>query len=133
MEEKRRYLIVDDDRANNMLCQIILKKTFEGAEIISFEDPRAAIDYIQNKYSDSTGSQSTVLFLDINMPDLTGWEFLDIFKNFDEAIRKQFTIYMLSSSVDSKDKTLASENPLVEGYIEKPLTREKVKKLLLNE
>lgn len=128
MEEKRRYLIVDDDRANNMLCQIILRKMFQGAEVTSFEEPRAALEYIQNNYSDSTGKK-TVLFLDINMPDITGWEFLDIFKNFDKKVRKQFVIYMLSSSVDYKDKKMAKENSLVEGYIEKPLTRDKVNKL----
>lgn len=129
MKEKGRYLIVDDDRANNMLCQVILKKSFEGAEVSAYTEPRAALEYIQNEYSASTGKGTTVLFLDINMPDLTGWEFLDIFKNFDEKIRKQFIIYMLSSSVDYKDKSMAKENPLVDGYIEKPLTRDKVNKL----
>jgi len=63
------------------------------------------------------------------MPDITGWEFLDIFKDFNENIRSFFTIYMLSSSVDYKDKNLATENPLVEGYIEKPLTRDKIKNI----
>ena len=129
MEETKRYLIVDDDKANNMLCRIILKKRFDGAEITSYEEPQAALDYIKEKYSAATENKTTVLFLDINMPDLTGWEFLDIFKNFDENIRKQFIIYMLSSSVDYKDKNMAKENPLVEGYIEKPLTRDKVNKL----
>lgn len=129
MEEIKRFLIIDDDRANNMLCQIILKKAFGRAEIISYEEPRTALDYIKSRYTNSNENLKTVLFLDINMPDITGWEFLDIFKNFDDKIRKQFSIYMLSSSVDYKDKKMAKENTLVEGYIEKPLTRDKVNKL----
>ena len=124
-----RYLIVDDDKANNMLCKMILKKTFSEAEILTYDCPREALNYINSQYLISSDNFKTVLFLDINMPDITGWEFLDIFKDFDENIRSFFTIYMLSSSVDYKDKNLATENPLVEGYIEKPLTRDKIKNI----
>lgn len=131
MENLKRFLIVDDDRANNLLCKIILQKTFEGAEIVSHEFPRSALDYIVNEYSNPESKLITVLFLDINMPDISGWEFLEQFKDFDDFIKKQFVIYMLSSSVDYKDKNLAKENPLVEGYIEKPLTRDKVKNLFI--
>lgn len=131
MSEKKykRYLIVDDDKANNMLCKMILKKTFEEAEVISYDSPCEALNYINSQYLISDDNLKTVIFLDINMPDITGWEFLDIFKDFNENIRNFFTIYMLSSSVDYKDKNLAKENPLVEGYIEKPLTREKIKNI----
>ncbi|MBN8569256.1 MAG: response regulator [Ignavibacteria bacterium] len=125
----KRYLIVDDDKANNMLCKMILQKTFAKAEVISYDSPREALNYINNHYLISDDNFKTVIFLDINMPDITGWEFLDIFKDFNENIRNFFTIYMLSSSVDYKDKNLATENPLVEGYIEKPLTREKIKNI----
>ncbi len=124
-----RYLIVDDDKANNMLCKMILKKTFSEGEILTYDCPRETLNYINSQYLISADNFKTVLFLDINMPDITGWEFLDIFKDFDENIRSFFTIYMLSSSVDYKDKNLATENPLVEGYIEKPLTREKIKNI----
>ncbi len=129
MENLNRFLIVDDDKANNLLCKIILQKTFEGAEIISHEFPQNALDSIINEYSKPENKLTTVLFLDINMPDISGWEFLEQFKDFDDDIKKQFVIYMLSSSVDYKDRNLAKENPLVEGYIEKPLTREKIKNL----
>jgi CheY-like chemotaxis protein len=70
------------------------------------------------------------LFLDINMPTMTGWEFLDEFKELPETIRKKFIIYVLSSSVDSKDLEKASENELVKNYIQKPLRKESLKTLL---
>ena len=124
-----RYLIVDDDKANNMLCKMILKKTFSEAEILTYDCPREALNYINSQYLISADNFKTVLFLDINMPDITGWEFLDIFKDFDENIRSFFIFFMLSSSVAYKDKNLATENPLVEGYIEKPLTRDKIKNI----
>lgn len=126
MPENKRYLIVDDDKTNNMLCKVTLKKIFQNAEIISYEAPREALNYIKG-FNDSKGAlQKTTIFLDINMPDISGWEFLEEFKNFSDEIKNNFTIYMLSSSVDYKDKTQAKENPLIKGYIEKPLTRTKV-------
>ncbi|CAN5646885.1 hypothetical protein BH10BAC5_BH10BAC5_22820 [soil metagenome] len=78
-----------------------------------------------NKTELSSGSEKpTVLFLDINMPSMTGWEFLEEFRKFSKTVHKQFTIYMLSSSVDSSDKEKASSNIFVSGYISKPLRQE---------
>lgn len=130
MAQNKRYLIVDDDKANNMLCKVILKKIFEDADVHCYESPVDALNFIKNPAAVQDGESKTVIFLDINMPELTGWEFLDEFKTFEDCIKKNYAIYMLSSSVDYKDKNMANENPFVEGYIEKPLTRNKVKELL---
>ena len=129
MNTIKRYMIVDDDKANNMLCRMIFKKVFGDVESVTYDNPREALEKISSDYSDSSKKLPTVLFLDINMPDISGWEFMEHYKNFDESIHKQFTIYILSSSVDSKDKDLANKNPLITGYIQKPLTREKLKAL----
>lgn len=129
MEPKKRYLIVDDDKANNLLCKVVLKKVLGEIDIVSFDKPQEALDYIANEYSKSHEESRTYFFLDINMPEITGWEFLERFKHYDKKILNQFTTYILSSSVNSQDKELAQHNPLVNDYIEKPLTRETVKNL----
>ena len=129
MEAGKNYLIIDDDKSNNLLCKIILKKVLGDVEIVSYDNPRHGLAYIQQEYGSSDTNKPTVLFLDINMPDISGWELLDIYKDFDAHIHAQFTIYMLSSSVDAKDKSLAEENPFVTGFISKPLTRDVIKKL----
>jgi len=131
MENKINYLIVDDDKANNMLCQMVLKKVLGDINTISYDLPREALNYISDEYI-KPGKKPTVLFLDINMPDISGWDFLEIFKTFDKKIHEQFTIYILSSSVDYSDKNKAGENPFVTGFISKPLTRDAVKKLFLD-
>ena len=123
-------MIVDDDKANNMLCRMILKKISGDVESVAYDIPREALEKISSEYSGASKKIPTVLFLDINMPEINGWEFMDLFKDFDKSIHDQFTIYILSSSVDYKDKDLADKNPLVSGYIQKPLTREKLKEIL---
>lgn len=133
MGASKRYVIIDDDKANNMLCKMICKKVFGEVDTISFDIPEEGLNFISDQYSDNTKITPTVLFLDINMPGLTGWEFMEKYKSFNKSIQEQFTIYMLSSSVDHKDKDLARSNPLVKGYISKPLTREKLKELFTTE
>jgi len=127
METPTRYLVVDDDKANNLLCKVVLKKVLGDIDIVSYDIPREALNYILDEYGAGNETKPTILFLDINMPEISGWDFLEIFKTYDEAIHKQFTVYILSSSVDYTDKGKADSNPLVKGYIEKPLTRDKIK------
>lgn len=65
----------------------------------------------------------TTLFLDINMPTMSGWEFLEAFERFDALIKEQYNIYILSSSVNIGDINAAKANPLVIGFLEKPLNQ----------
>jgi CheY-like chemotaxis protein len=133
MTQAKNYLIIDDDKSNNLLCRVILKKVLGDIEVVTCENPREGLAYIQREYGKSGVNKPTVLFLDINMPDISGWEFLDIYKTFDEHIHGQFTTYMLSSSVDSRDKSLAEQSPFVNGFISKPLTRNIISNLFLKE
>jgi len=127
------FILVDDDGINNTLCSAVITKVFEGARVKAFQIPEEALAYIQNEYSSNEKNGAAILFLDINMPSMTGWEFLDEFKKFPDQVKKQFTIFMLSSSVDNKDVERACANTLVKSYIPKPLKRDLLKGLLLNE
>jgi CheY-like chemotaxis protein len=130
MKAISRFLIIDDDPTNNFLCEIMVKKTITGLDILTFIQPEIAVDYIKKEYLNGS-VVPTVLFLDINMPVMTGWDFLETLETFDNKIIQQFTIYIVSSSVDQSDKKRAIENPLVIDYIEKPVTVEKLKQILI--
>ena len=93
-------------------------------EIKTFEVPEEALAFIQNEYS--TKSAPTVLFLDINMPTLTGWEFLEEYEKFSEEVKSQINIYILSSSVDLRDKDKEKGNKYIKGFISKPLDHETI-------
>lgn len=120
---KPSFMLVDDDPLNNILSRMNLKRTFGNVEIKEFLIPENALAYIEQEYTNNQSEELITLFLDINMPSLSGWDFLEIFNDFAEPIINQFQIYMLSSSVDPADINRAKINPLVLDFIEKPLDK----------
>ncbi|WP_348811396.1 response regulator [Flavobacterium maritimum] len=125
----RNFIVVDDDAVNNLICRKVINHVFPKADVQIFINPETALTYIKSIYSESIGKR-TILFLDINMPVLSGWDFLEEFENFDKDIKEQLKIYMLSSSIDQLDKDRATKNKNVSGYIEKPLNQKIIAKML---
>ena len=123
-----RFIIIDNDPVNNLLCDLAIKDAVVDADILAFTEPLKAFEYI-SLHNESNNSKN-ILLLDINMPIWSGWDFVDHFDKLDKKIKKRFKIYMLSSSIDNNDKLRAVENNNVVDYIEKPLTEEKVLSLL---
>jgi CheY-like chemotaxis protein len=115
-----RFLLIDDDQINNFICESILRLCAAGAPVIAFTNPQLAVDYIKDNYPLAEGVK-TILLLDINMPVLNGWDVLDKLKDMKLG---NFVTYMLTSSIDLKDKEKAENNLLVSGFIEKPLDLE---------
>ncbi len=113
-------ILVDDDEVSNYLSEKTIGVDFPNAVIKSFIKPLEALDYIRVKYT-LPNPNKTILLLDINMPELCGWTFLEIIKNYPEEIKKQLAIYVISSSISHEDKFKANSNPLVLGFIKKPL------------
>lgn len=123
------FIVIDDDRTNNIICRKIIHSVIPEVGIQTFFDPNAGLVHIQSTYG-THDANNVILLLDINMPTLFGWEVLEEFKKFSEIVKSHFKIFMLSSSVDPRDKERADKSPLVSGYIEKPLTVLKVQALL---
>lgn len=123
------FMVVDDDSVNNLICRKVISRVFPEAEVQTFINPVKALTYIKSVYSDSRG-KATILFLDINMPILSGWDFLEEFESFDMQIKEQIKIYMLSSSTDKEEIDRANKNINVHGYVEKPLKKEVMAKIL---
>ena len=70
-----------------------------------------------------------VIFLDLNMPIMDGWEFLDEFLKIPRSLKKRITLYVVSSSIDPRDINRAKSISLVEDYLIKPITYEELKKV----
>lgn len=120
MKKNQRYMVVDDDPTNNMICEFTIKRLDKEVDIKMFTLPEEALAFIKKEYSTIGEELPTVLFLDINMPSMTGWEFLDVFLQFDDWVKDQFTIYILSSSIeDFKEK--AEIYTVIQGFLSKPL------------
>lgn len=122
MEIPKRFIVVDDDSTNNIICNYAIQRVFPGMDIQLFENPILALNTIKETYSELSHDVSTVLLLDINMPEMTGWEFLAIFKEFSDHIHKQFSVFILTSSVSNHDKVTSELTPFVSGFFSKPLS-----------
>jgi len=123
-----RFIIIDNDPVNNLLCSLTIKDVAGEVEIQTFLFPIQAFEYIAHEYLDT--EKTTVLLLDINIPTWSGWDFLDNFEKLDDLIKRQIKIYILSSSIDANDKHRARENKNVVDYIEKPLSEKTVLSML---
>ena len=124
MSTLRKYIIVDDDPTNNMICSIMLEMVLGEVDVKTFEFPEEGLAFIQNEYIKTL--EPTVLFLDINMPTLTGWEFMEQYEKFSKEIKKQISVYILSSSVDGRDRDKAETHKHIKGFISKPLDKETI-------
>ena len=119
-----RFIIIDNDPVNNLLCSLTIKDVQDAAEIQAFNFPIDGFNYLAKEHAGTTSP--SVLLLDINMAGWSGWDFLDNFEKLDDKIKRQIKIYILSSSIDVNDKHRAKENKNVVDYIEKPLSEKKV-------
>jgi len=119
------FIVIDDDPINNAICKKMIHLSIPGAVVHTFTSPEKGVEYIRSVYPDMADTQA-ILFLDINMPSLTGWDVLEIIKKLTGPVENKVKIYILSSSVDAFDIEKASKDPLVSGYIEKALSRDKL-------
>jgi len=122
---KRNFIVIDDDRINNMICSKMIGIAVPDSETQTFILPEEGLKYLQS-YHNVTSQPNAVLFLDINMPLLSGWDVLEKMEDLPENQKNSIDVYMLSSSVDHLDREKADNHPLVKGYISKPLTRAKL-------
>jgi CheY-like chemotaxis protein len=120
----RKFIIVDDDPVNNAITRITIKRALGTVDTKIFPVPEEGLAFIQTEYIKIVAP--TILFLDINMPTITGWEFLEQYEKFTEEVKNQITIYILSSSVDQRDKDKAESNQYIKGFISKPVQPETI-------
>ena len=123
-------LIVDDDPVNNFLCKQLLHQVIPETTIHDFTMPEKALEFLRSAEVQGRGNEKMLLLLDINMPGLNGWEFMEEFKKLPESLTSRFIIHILSSSVDPDDKNRAAANPQIVSFVEKPLTLLKIDTLL---
>jgi CheY-like chemotaxis protein len=122
----RKVMIVDDARIDRFLAEKIISKHSFAEEVVSVESAISALDYLINHTEDEQALPD-LIFLDINMPEMNGFEFLTEYKTLPETIKRRCIIIMLSSSLDPHDKELAMQSPYVCQFLNKPLTKEKLR------
>ncbi len=127
MSHINHFIIIDDDAINNALCRKIIEKTYVDAEITDFTDPQEGFDFITSRFTDPATDDKAILLLDISMPVMNAWEFLELFDQLDERTRSRVKVHILSSSVNKRDMLRAQSDKNVEYYLIKPLTKESIR------
>lgn len=125
MQKLKSVLLIDDDNAANFIHRIVIEETELVEDVGAFESPRAALKYLEDLQSVSPFPE--IIFLDINMPLMDGWEFLDYCEKHIPTLTDSCMICILSSSIIGKDIIRADQHPMVSEYVAKPLTGAKVK------
>jgi len=97
-------------------------------EIIVSSNPIAGLGFLKDNFQEYT-AKSTILLLNLNMPFMTGWEFLEGFATLDWTVRERIRIYILSSSIDTEDRKRSESIEFVKGYLTKPLSTDVVERL----
>lgn len=121
---KKQVFIIDDDP----ISIVILKKNLELVEvtqkITTFSNGKDALNHLKKEYKTD---ENYTIFLDINMPEMNGWEFLNEIKSF--ITPQNTTIYLLTSSINKLDKERASQFPIINQYLSKPICKEILKNI----
>lgn len=122
MPKFNRVLLVEDDPITIMVCDRIIKMNGFSDDVKSCENGRYALEYLKEK---STGVEwPDIIFLDINMPVMNGWDFLDELELIKETLPPLPRIFILSSTVDPEDFNRAKLFSTVEDFISKPLEKD---------
>lgn len=117
-------MLVDDDAITRMVCERIIKMTEFSEKAITSENGKTAIDYFKQKVEKNEDNDVEIIFLDINMPVMNGWDFLDEFEELKGSFTMLPKVYILSSTVDPEDYKKATSYSTVTNLISKPLSKE---------
>ncbi|MDB5145865.1 MAG: response regulator [Mucilaginibacter sp.] len=118
-----KLVLIDDNPIDHYIMRTMLHNneackqatyTFDGSMILEFmEENKSATDLLPD-----------VIFLDLTMPDFSGWEFLDKFEKLKDSLKKQVELYVMTSSVRESDKERSSKYGCVSSFISKPLSKQ---------
>ncbi|MGO4921262.1 response regulator [Maribacter spongiicola] len=122
MNTKPNILLVDDDELYLYLMEKTIHQLSKDLVVTTFTDGEQAVEYI-SKCTEEKVELPEVIFLDINMPFLDGWGFLNEFKKLKPKIINNINIYMVSSSMRDSDIKRASDFEELTGYVIKPVNK----------
>lgn len=121
--------LVDDDDIFQMITAKTISSLHKTKQILQFMAGGDALNYIQTHMAEKEMLPDVIL-LDLNMPVIDGWMFLEEFAKVKERLAKVAKIYIITSSVDFNDMAKAKKIPDVQEYIVKPVTISKLQSVL---
>ncbi|UWY28209.1 response regulator [Flavobacterium sp. TR2] len=120
-----QILCIDDDPITLMLCKKVISKSSFSHEVITAQNGEEALHHFNIlKYTnDKAKKRPELIFLDLNMPIMGGWEFLDHFTSSDYREFNTVPVIVLSSTIDPEDLAKAKKYPIIIDFLSKPITQ----------
>ena len=125
----KRVMLVDDNDIDNFVNRKTIEAISFAEKIEAHIDPETALEFLQGIQKTGGAMKEDlpeIIFLDINMPLMDGFDFVRQFEKLNEATKQNIRIYLLSSSMNPTDRDRASEFESVHAFLEKPLNREQL-------
>ena len=120
----RHIFLIDDDPICNFIHKNLIESNVENVQIDIFLDATSFLEFLTGQMSRDSGTSNYIL-LDINMPEMSGWDFLDEYS----TSLKNVNIYMVTSSFNKNDIERSKSYKFVKGYFTKPLNEEKLSEI----
>ncbi len=119
MKKLRSILLVDDNKLDNFFHERVIKKLDKNIAVTSLLSAEEALEYLAGLECDKLPD---LIFLDINMPRMNGWEFLQEYSKFKDERKSCVIVVMLSTSENPEDEERAMKQGIASDYRSKPLT-----------
>jgi CheY-like chemotaxis protein len=118
-QHKNHFIIIDDSKLDCFIAEKIIKNTGKCDSVTAFQDARDAIAYIKTNRTDEHAP--TVILVDIQMPVMNGFEFVEEFEKLPTNITCNYTLYIISSSINDNDLNRVHNYSSVKQFLNKPL------------
>ncbi len=122
-------LLIDDNDIDNYISNHVIESTHLAKKITAKSSALDALVYLKS-IEQTGGKFPDIVFLDVRMPKMDGFDFLEKFNEFPESLTRACKVILLTSSMHPDDKVRARQNPLVKKFLNKPLTSELVESLV---
>jgi len=131
MQKLAFALLVDDDQTNNFINQLLLKRLGVADELLVALNGQEALKMLLAHCQDAHDGRAVLILLDVKMPVMDGFAFLEAYDKLPLPQKQAITIVMLTSSLHPRDVDRAKQLNIA-GFLNKPLTKEKVNEVLRN-
>ena len=126
MEYKyKKVMVIDDSEPDLYIAEMLMEMTGFAEKVVCVSSAKQGLAYLEPLYA-TPDELPHFIFLDINMPGMSGFDFLKEYQHLPDNIKKKCIIMMLTTSLNEDDRTQAERNQFVRKFLNKPLDREKL-------
>ena len=122
-----KIMLIDDESINNFISTKIIERFNPRCKVVAYTRVKDALEHLQR------GDFPDLILLDINMPELNGWDFLEQYSKFPASQQQRCPVAMLTSSVNKQDIQRSRSYRSVTNFISKPLTVEALEQMLCHQ